>query len=220
MFHVKICGVRQAEEIEFAAGFGADAVGLNFFPPSIRFLDPEVRATQALSDLAMRLGLYRVGVVVNRSADSIARLCEVVGLDAIQLHGDESMDDLQQIRGVVSLPIIRAIKLPRHAIQVPDLQARVAPWSEANCHLLLDADAGKEHGGSGKTLDWDSVAAWSQSYPGSSWTLAGGLSPDNVARAVETTGATSVDTASGVERPRGTKNATLTERFCRATGLI
>ena len=130
------------------------------------------------------------------------------------------MDDLQQIRGVVSLPIIRAIKLPRHAIQVPDLQARVAPWSEANCHLLLDADAGKEHGGSGKTLDWDSVAAWSQSYPGSSWTLAGGLSPDNVARAVETTGATSVDTASGVERPRGTKNATLTERFCRATGLI
>lgn len=220
MFHVKICGVRQAEEIEFAAGAGADAVGLNFFPPSIRYLDPGFRATQALSDLAMSLGLFRVGVVVNRSADSIARLCEFVRLDAIQLHGDESLDDLRQIRAVVSLPIIRAIKLPRQAIQAADLHTRVAPWSEADCHLLLDADAGEEHGGSGKTLDWESVAAWSQSFPGASWTLAGGLSPDNVGQAVETTGATSVDTASGVERPRGIKNAALTKRFCRATGLI
>ncbi len=220
MFHVKICGVGQEEEIRFVADCGAAAVGLNFFSPSIRYLDPETPTTQGLAGLAKRLGLFRVGVVVNRSAESIVMLCGLVGLDAIQLHGDESIDDLRRIRDFVSLPIIRAIKLPRHAIQASELQARVEPWLAADCQLLLDADAGKEHGGSGKTLDWDSVAAWSQSYPGASWTLAGGLNPDNVAEAVGMTGATSVDTASGVERPRGNKNAMLTEQFCRSTGLV
>ena len=220
MFHVKICGVRQEEEIEFVAASGADAVGFNFFPPSVRYLDPEASATQSLARLAKRLNLFRVAVVVNRSAESIAALCDLVELDAIQLHGDESIADLRRIRHLVSLPIIRAIKLPRHPIEAAEMQARVEPWGEEDCHLLLDADAGKEHGGSGKTLDWDSVAVWSQQHPRASWTLAGGLHPDNVAEAVRKTGATSVDTASGVEQPRGKKDAGLTGQFCRATGLV
>jgi phosphoribosylanthranilate isomerase len=220
MFHIKICGVRAEADVEAVVAAGADAIGLNFFPPSVRYLDPSAQATRDLSLLARDVGLLRVGVVVNRSVDSMVALCERLDLDAIQLHGDESPADASQLLSRLSRPILRAIKLPQVALPVEEISVRAEPWIACGCHLLLDADAGKSHGGSGKTLHWPSVRAWAQRYPDVQWTLAGGLTPDNVAEAIRRSGARSVDTASGVEHPPGVKNREKIERFCRQSGLV
>jgi len=214
MFHVKICGIRTAADLHAVADAGADAVGLNFFPPSVRYLDPEENETAELAALAKQLGLLRVAVVVNRSVESLHQLAQQVALDAIQLHGDETLMWHDSLRQSVSLPILRAIKLPRHPLSPDEISAAADPWIEAGCQVLLDADAGSQHGGSGKTLDWPSVANWANQHSDVEWTLAGGLTPDNVREAIQRSGAKSVDTASGVESPRGVKDPEKIKRFC------
>lgn len=206
MFHTKICGVRTADDILAVKASRADAVGLNFYPPSIRFVDPNARTTAELSEIANEQGLFRVGVFVNDS-ERIAEIASTVELDAIQLHGDETIDDALSVKQLIKLPLIRAIKLP-HADLTPEMiAAATEPWTKAGFHLLLDADAGSAHGGSGKTLAWDAVRIWADRASDVKWTLAGGLTPENVAEAITRSGTTSVDTASGVEKPRGSKSA-------------
>ncbi|MCO8123025.1 phosphoribosylanthranilate isomerase [Stieleria sp. TO1_6] len=218
MFRVKICGVRLDQDVAAVAAAGADAVGLNFFPPSVRYLDPQSNSTRELSQQAHTAGLLRVGVFVNQSAESMLTVADRVGLDAIQLHGDESIETAAVLlqRGQT---VIRAIKLPKLPFDVELMERRSADWMLLGCHLLLDVDAGAAMGGSGKTLDWASVRAWAAAYPDVSWTLAGGLKPENVAAAIRATGAISVDSASGVECPKGVKNAERIAGFVAATGL-
>ena len=91
--------------------------------------------------------------------------------------------------------------------------------------LLFDADGGRAHGGSGKQLDWSVIHDWADSNriakwgPTASWTLAGGLTPENVGEAILTTGASSVDAASGVEEPKGVKSAAKIRRFVDACNV-
>lgn len=217
MFHTKICGVRIASDVESVADAGGDAIGLNFFGPSIRFIDPESPDTRQLSDLAASVNLRRIGVFVNEPATRIAEITEIVGLDAIQLHGDEGLEWADQLEGLVSLPLIRAIKLPTGPIDAAALTKATSGWIEKGCQLLFDADAGAAHGGSGKTLHWPSIHSWSQANHNFAWILAGGLNPENVAQAIESTGATSVDTASGVEEQRGVKSEPLIRKFIAAS---
>lgn len=218
MFRIKICGVRLKKDVEAVERSGGDAVGLNFFPPSVRALDPSSADTRELSDLASSLGLTRVGVFVNESVERMRAIEQRVGLDAIQLHGDEPLDVARDLMERGSR-VIRAIKLPRTPIDPATLDALVSPWTEVGCHPLLDADAGAAHGGSGKTLDWASLRRWAETQPDVPWTLAGGLKPENIAEAVAATGASSVDTASGVECPRGQKNVARIDAFIAASGL-
>lgn len=205
MFRVKICGVRLEKDVRSVGDSGGDAIGLNFFPSSVRFVDPQTQSTMDLANLAKDLGLFRVGVFVNETADSIDCTARRLGLDAVQLHGDEPLEIAEQLIDT-GHRVIRAIKLPKGEIDLAVLEKRSVQWISLGCHLLLDVDAGTSHGGSGKTLDWRSVAAWAVVHPEVQWTLAGGLTPGNVARAIEVSGAVSVDTASGVECPRGVKS--------------
>ncbi|WP_372726206.1 phosphoribosylanthranilate isomerase [Novipirellula sp.] len=213
MFHIKICGIRLKADIDAVSQAGGDAVGLNFFPPSVRYLDPASSTTSELSAYAGRCGLYRVGVFVNKPADLIREVIDTVGLDAIQLHGDELVTD---IAGWVELglPLIRAVKIPGHKLTAREIEDRVRPWTEAGCHVLLDADAGSAHGGMGRSLDWDSLRDWSEQFAPVRWVLAGGLQPENVAEAIRVSGARRVDVASGVESPRGQKSALRITQFC------
>lgn len=215
VFRIKICGVRLEEDVRMAAGSGADAIGLNFFPKSVRFVDPQQESTKTLSRLAKESGLTRVGVFVNESVEAMAGIADSVGLDALQLHGDESIDVAEQLIQQ-GYDVIRAIKLPRGPLDVEAIDALAQPWADLGCHLLLDVDAGAAHGGSGKTLDWPSVAAWARAHPDLAWTLAGGLRPENVAESIRVAGAVSVDTASGAECPRGVKNAGRVAAFVAA----
>ncbi|EMI23061.1 N-(5-phosphoribosyl)anthranilate isomerase [Rhodopirellula maiorica SM1] len=214
MFHIKICGVLLKTDIDAVHQAGGDAVGLNFYPPSVRYLDPQAAGTRVLSAYAADCGLYRVGVFVNEPADSIREVIAEVGLDAIQLHGDELVSDVP-VWTKLGLPLMRAVKIPGDKLSETEIEDRVRPWIDAGCHVLLDADAGSAHGGIGRSLDWDSLRDWSARFAAVRWTLAGGLRPENVAEAIRVSGARSVDVASGVESPRGQKSAALIAAFCK-----
>ncbi len=214
-FRVKICGVRLKRDVVAAGDSAADAIGLNFFPPSVRSLDPDQESTKELSERAVDLGLFRVGVFVNESAEHIRRVAEAVPLDAIQLHGDESVADARRI-AQAGLLVIRAIKLPPTRLAVSAIDRAVGPWVDSGIWPLLDTDAGAAHGGSGRRLDWDALRSWAETRPEVHWTLAGGLGVDNISEAIRRSGACSVDVASGVESHRGEKSAGLIRTFAEA----
>jgi phosphoribosylanthranilate isomerase len=213
MFHIKICGVRLSVDVQAVQNCGGDAIGLNFFPASVRYVDPTSPRTTGLSRLAAAGGLLRVGVFVNEQPERIAGIVQQVGLDAIQLHGDESLETAVEIVAAAGTRWIRAVKLPIGPINPGEIAARVDPWLAAGCQVLLDAEAGAAHGGSGRCLDWPSIAAWADRNAGAAWTLAGGLTPENVGEAILDSGARSVDVASGVEETRGVKSEWLIRRF-------
>lgn len=216
MFHIKICGVQTIGDVEAVSQSGADAIGLNFYPPSCRFLEPRDHATGQLADKAGDLGLFRVGVFVNEPPEAIVQIMSTVNLDAVQLHGDEGPEVMVALKQLGVANLIRAIKLPVGPLSVAEIEARTMPWSNGGTHLLLDADGGQAHGGTGKVLDWAGIQLWADKYPQVGWTLAGGLGPENVAAAMTASGARSVDTASGVEAPRGSKSEPLIRQFVSA----
>ena len=217
MFRVKICGVRRISDLSAVAEAGADAVGLNFYRPSVRYLPPEMAVD--LSHEADERRLLRIGVFVDEPVDSVLAISDLVGLDFVQLHGHESLDDAQRLMDAGER-VIRAIRLPVGRLEAIEVEERVAPWRDIECDLLLDADAGSQGGGAGLRLDWAAIGRWrSQFGVNDSWTLAGGLTPQTVAKAMSASGAKSVDVASGVEQPRGIKSAELIQSFMQNSGL-
>lgn len=220
MFRIKICGVRRPADVHASADAGADAVGLNFFPASKRYVCPDDAATALLAQTAARRGLLRVGVVVNMPVPQIARLAATMPLDAVQLHGDELPGDAETLlrEGVA---VIRAVRLPGGPLNPQMIEAAVQPWRSIGCAVLLDADAGAAYGGRGQRLDWKSLAAWSDTLSaGKPWILAGGLTPLSVAQAIQQAHPSGVDVASGVERLRGNKCPQSIFAFCTAAASL
>jgi phosphoribosylanthranilate isomerase len=194
---VKICGVTTVEDARACADAGADAVGLNFWAGSRRFVD--VPRAAAIAQ-AVR-GVLKVGVFVDANRDEIEGVIDAVGLDAIQLHGDERPEDC---RGF-AVRVIKAIAIR------PGSEASAIAERYGVDFILLDADAGPRRGGSGRSFDWRRAVGVA---PGRLF-LAGGLRPDNVAEAVRAAAPYGVDTASGVEISPGRKDAELVREFVR-----
>ncbi len=218
MFRIKICGVRRLLDVEAAANAGADAIGLNFFRPSVRYLEPERAAD--VSSIAADFDLLRIGVFVDEPLGSLLGICDEVGLDFIQLHGHESHEDVGHLLAS-GLQVIRVIRLPIGRIEPQEIEDRVAPWRGMGCDFLLDADAGVQAGGAGMRLDWGAIGRWNQTFGADEqWALAGGLTPQTVARAIAASGAKAVDVASGVEQPRGVKSAERIEEFVARCGSL
>lgn len=218
MFKVKICGVRRVADVVASAAAGADAVGLNFFRQSVRYLTSEL-ATE-LSAEAEDRGLLRVGVFVDETVESILSVSDQVGLDFVQLHGQESVLDAERLLKAGER-VIRAVRLPVGRLEAEEVEQRVTNWRQLGCDLLLDADAGAQGGGAGLRLDWAAIGRWRAEYGfGDCWALAGGLTPQTVAKAMALSGARGVDVASGVEQPRGVKSAVLIESFVKNCGAI
>ena len=225
MFRIKICGVTGEQDIEAVADAGADAVGLNFHPPSIRFVDPSFAGK--LSKVAAQHALMRIGVFVDQSPVEIAGIAEIAQLDAVQLHGGQSVEDAQWL-GDHGWQVIRVLRLAAGPLRMEDISAAVEPWLASDFPLLFDADAGAHGGGLGLRLDWETIGRWSKieatseniSPSGRSqpvgWALAGGLTPETVGEAIARSHAQSIDVASGVEEPRGKKCRRKIERFVAA----
>lgn len=213
-FEIKICGVRTPADIDACSNAGVDCVGLNFFPPSVRYIDVADAHTNALVSRSIENGLKRVGVFVNADLPTLVETQQRCQLHAIQLHGDETPDfaaDLIQRE----LSVVRAIRLPAGPLTIETIQLAIKPWQDLSVRLLFDADAGAQYGGSGQRLDVATIGQWSRSTETKrvAWTLAGGLKPENVANAVLDSNAFSVDVASGVESPKGTKSPDLIRQF-------
>jgi len=212
LFRLKICGVRLKSDLDVVEASGGDAVGFNFFPPSVRFLDPQSESTRGLLQYASQRKLLRVGVFVNEPTSSLIQKARELGLQAVQLHGDERPEVALELLSQ-EMQVIRAIKLPRGVLDSQQIEEATKIWLDAGVHLLLDADGGSQHGGTGSTLDWRVLGQWSRANPQVSWTLAGGLTVENVVAAIDSSSASSVDVASGVEEPRGQKSPHLIRQF-------
>jgi phosphoribosylanthranilate isomerase len=211
-FQVKVCGLtdpKNAAEVEAA---GVDAVGLNFYPKSKRYVEPEVakEIVEALSSKVVKIGLF-----VNAPSEQVKRLNSELGLDFVQLHGDETP---AYIAGLGSeIKIIRAYRVGEKGLD--PIIADLARCAELKClpiAVLLDAFSQGEYGGTGTTSDWDAAAEFSRGDQFPPLVLAGGLTPENVADAIATVLPDAVDTAGGVESAPGVKDPELTRRFAEA----
>lgn len=203
MIKVKICGIATPDALSAVVAAGAHYAGLNFYPPSPRYVTPDV--AYELSRMAPA-ALKMVGLFVNPDDDGLAQVLARVPLDMIQLHGDETPARVLEIQSRHRLPVIKAVAVAAPA----DLLAARA-YETAADYLLFDTKVtGSAAGGTGLSFDWRILAGQKFSVP---WFLAGGLRADNVAEAIRVSGALHVDCASGVETQPGVKDAGLIERF-------
>lgn len=202
VFQIKICGVRRAADAEAAIAAGADAIGLNFFPGSSRCVS-EHEAAEVAAVCRGRATI--VGVFVDESADAIRRRQVAIGLDLIQLHGDEPPEFAAAL---APLPILRAFRVRDG--DVSGVLAFVAACRSLNVSLagvLIDAFSPAAYGGTGQVADWPAVRRLREKIPGTPIVLAGGLTATNVAEAIAAARPDAVDTASGVESSPGVKDA-------------
>ena len=210
MAHVKICGLTTPQGVAVAVEAGARYLGFNFFRKSPRYAAPPLAAALAAE---VPPGVAKVGLVVDADDALLDEITDLVPLDMIQLHGSESPARVAEIRARFGLPVMKAVGIADEA----DLE-RATHYTEVADQLLLDAKPapGAElPGGNGLAFDWRLLAGRSWARP---WMLAGGLTPDNVARAINLTGAAQVDVSSGVESAPGLKDAALIRAFLAAAG--
>lgn len=220
MFQIKICGITSIEDGMQAIEAGADAIGLNFFPASPRYVSRETAAEIAMAVQQFSKEASIVGVFVNASGESIAEIVREVPLSAIQLHGDESVDDLAKIRTIVNasqLKWIRAFRCREPSFEaIENYLARAKDMLDA---LLLDAYQPGSYGGTGAVVDWDAIRAHRKMFHGKHLVLAGGLNPGNVSEAIQKSAADGVDVASGVELSPGKKGLLKVQSFCNEAKL-
>ncbi|HEY4274996.1 MAG TPA: phosphoribosylanthranilate isomerase [Rhizomicrobium sp.] len=195
---VKICGINSAAAADAALAAGADFGGLVFFPKSPRHLDLE--AGRALA-VRMRGQLRLAALVVDESDDMLSAIAHAIQPDFFQLHGRETPARAAEIRSRFGLPLIKAV-----SVAGPEDFANIARYDGVADYLLFDAkpsaDASRP-GGHGAAFDWQLIQGRQFAQP---WFLAGGLTPENVARAIAVSGAEMVDVSSGVESAPGVKS--------------
>jgi len=192
---IKICGIRDRDQGRAIAQLGATALGFICVPQSPRFVTNE-----QLGAIAAHLPpeVARIGVFVN--AD-LATICAAVaqGLTGVQLHGGESPEFCRHLRAALpDCELTVALRVRAAA----DLDSAAA-YADCADWLLLDAYHPQHYGGTGQTLDWDSLRNFRAPLP---WLLAGGLTPENVLDALRRTRPDGIDLSSGVERTPGDKD--------------
>jgi len=201
MVIVKICGIKTLKDALAAIDAGADYLGFNFHPGSVRYVEKEICAeiTAVLKKTHPRIKL--VGVFVNSPVEAVKDILDTCLLDLAQLHGDETPEIFAQL----APNVFRAFR----GIPV-DIGGHVRNEAPA---MLMDAAVKGVYGGSGITADWSAAAVVAAKYP---LLLAGGLTPENVADAIRQVRPWGVDVASGVESAPGVKDAHRMSAFVRA----
>jgi len=215
VFRIKICGIATVADAILAVEAGADAIGLNFYEQSPRYVTAE-RAQEICKALPPQVA--KVGVFVNSLPKGVVAIVQRVGLTAVQLHGDEEPSFLPALG---HLPVIKAFRCKESTLDrvkvFLDLCREGHPAA-----ILLDAHAPGNYGGTGQVLDWKGLALQRHMLLGLPLVLAGGLTAENVADAICVVRPDAVDTASGVEASPGIKDAAKVRDFiaaARAAGL-
>jgi phosphoribosylanthranilate isomerase len=202
---VKICGITDPDDARDAALLGADAIGLNFYERSPRYIDVS-RASRIIEILPAFVSV--VGVFVNHpDPQGLEEMALSLGLHAVQLHGNETPDYCSMIQKV---KVIKAFRVDKN-FKVESLR------SYGHQMFLLDSGSGTQFGGTGNVFDW------SQAYGANAFgwvVLAGGLNPENVSEAVSTLHPYAVDVSSGVESKPGRKDYEKMRRFIESVRKI
>lgn len=201
---LKICGVTRTGDADELVALGVDALGVNFWPQSKRYLAPA--DAEWLRPLAGRI--LRVGVFVNAAPELALQLWKDGYIDAIQLHGDETPDDAQVYRNA-GAPYIKAIGVK----SIANLKHADAFGAHA---LLLDAHAPGVYGGTGVAFDWQTAVDFKAQHPNIPIILAGGIVPQNAKQAIDTVAPAAIDVASGAESSPGIKDFNRVQALLRA----
>jgi phosphoribosylanthranilate isomerase len=198
---IKICGITRVEDALATAEAGADAIGFVFYAPS-----PRAVASGRAAEIAAALprGLAKIGVFVNETVTRMNDVCAQVGLDCIQLHGDEA----PAVARALACPVIRAF---RAAPRDRDEAARMARYPAAA--LLVDGERAGFYGGTGVPASQAVIAAARRARR---WILSGGLVPETVAAKIAALAPWGVDVSSGVERAPGIKDQNRIAAFVAA----
>lgn len=205
---IKFCGLSRVEDVVAAADAGARYVGFVFFPKSPRNVTPDEARLLAVE---VPVGVAKVALVVDADDAFLDEITSKVPLDILQLHGKESPERVAQIKARYGLPVMKAVGIA-DAEDLPQLDV----YAQVADQILVDAKppkTGALPGGNGLAFDWRLIANRRWPVP---WILAGGLTPENVALAVQMTGARQVDLSSGVESSVGVKDAGLMRAFAQA----
>jgi len=199
---IKICGLTEMASAIRCAEMGANAVGLNFYPGSPRYIEDDVARKIAT---ALPSSVSSVGVFVNCTFSHIMQKVENCLLNAVQLHGQESPALVRRLvnEGLKVIKVLFIAKEPRLS---------VAGTYNASA-FLIEHGGGKLPGGNARTWDWSDIRQFSLSYP---LILAGGLAPGNVADAILMSKPDAVDVSSGVESSPGIKDMKKVEAFINA----
>ena len=194
---VKICGIVQPAQGAEIVRLGATALGFICVRSSPRYLPPSgIRAV--IAALPTPPAVDCIGVFADAPVPEIIKTVEFTGLTAVQLHGNESTDWCDRLRDALpDLTLIKAFRVKDAATL--DAAIAYAPYIDT---LLLDAYRPGVLGGTGATLDWDTLRDFRPPCP---WWLAGGLTPENVAEAIALARPQGIDLSSGVERQPGDK---------------
>ena len=201
----KLCGLTKVQDIDAAAEAGAAYVGFVFFPKSPRNL--EIKEARELA-LRVPLKIAKVALVVNADNAFLDQITASVPLDMLQLHGTESPERVVEVKVRYGLPVMKAL-----GIATTEDIMWAQTYTSAADQLLLDAKPLSGHdlpGGNGLSFDWKLLHGETWSVP---WMLAGGLTPINVAEAVQLSGAKQVDVSSGIETMLGQKCPELMTEF-------
>ncbi len=230
---IKVCGFKNPDNCLQAVQAGIDAIGLNFFSGSKRFVDPDVAGqisellrsstSDTAADLRPRLCASSyvvdvVGLFVNSNSRDVIRIARQVGLTAIQFHGNESIDDILSVHAACpDIAVVRAFRLNvDHVSQMIDQMQDL--WQAiSEVAFLLDAFVPGQFGGTGQTVDTEIVSRVREALPADvRLILAGGLTPSNVSMLAGECTPWGVDTASGVESAPGVKSTPLVNQFVQA----
>jgi phosphoribosylanthranilate isomerase len=204
VIRVKICGLTRLEDAALAVDLGADAIGFVFWPKSPRAVTP-----QAVRSIVDRLPAFvtRVGVFVDASAAEVAKTVSVAGLDVVQLHGDEQVEDYR----AVGVRLIRGVALDG------DEAADLAALWPSDVTPLVDAADRERRGGTGQLANWARAATLAAKRP---ILLAGGITAENVVDAVHRVRPWAIDVASGVESAPGIKSPDRMRQLFKAIARV
>jgi phosphoribosylanthranilate isomerase len=204
---MKFCGITDLADAEAAVAAGAWALGVILWPGSPRRCRPEVAAEIAATH---RRHVQIAGVFVNPTLDQVARAADEIGLNLLQLHGDEGPAFCAEAARRTGCRVIKAARVRSRA----DIQALSAFHTDFH---LLDSYARGIPGGTGETFAWELARAHSGNVP---MILSGGLRPENVGEAIAAVRPYAVDVASGVERSPGRKDHDKLRAFADAVGAV
>ena len=211
MVKVKICGITNLEDARSAIEAGADMLGFNFYRPSPRFIEPAAvrKILESMRGEIEGRGITMVGVFVNEaSPDAVAEIVNKAGLNAAQLHGDESIEFCATLKQLLNGKLL--IKV----LRVTDTFAPAESEKYDADAIMLDAFHREMPGGTGRVVDWTVARSARELVP--HLILAGGLSPENVAEAIAEVGPFAVDACSSLESTPGRKSAERMKAFVRA----
>ena len=199
MVRVKVCGITNAVDALRAVELGADALGFIFYKGSKRYIDPR-DAHRIISSLPPFIS--SVGVFVNQTVPEIKGAVETSGVDRVQLHGDET----PEFCAMLPYKLIKAVRVKD---TVNSDQVELYPVRA----ILFDKHTDEMYGGTGTSFDWGVLKGINISKK---VILSGGLTPENVSRAIEIVKPYGVDVSTGVEDSPGKKNHIKMRKFIEA----